>query len=78
MKFSIITPLFNSSEYILSFISHLKNEILQEYLIEIIFVDDCSRDNSVELLRSNTKNINNCRILINKNNLGPEYQDYRG
>lgn len=79
MKFSIITPLFNSSEYILSFISHhLKNEILQKYQIEIIFVDDCSRDNSVELLRSNTKNINNCRILINKNNLGPGVSRFIG
>ncbi len=72
MKFSIITPLYNSSEFILSYISnHLDNEILNNYQIEIIFVDDCSQDNSVELLKKYTTNIDNCNIIINKKNSGP-------
>lgn len=69
-KISVIIPVFNSSKYLHEMINSLINQSLKE--IQFIFVDDCSTDNSIEILTSYEKNDPD-RILIIKNekNQGP-------
>lgn len=45
-KFSVITPIYNSSEYIDRYFEALKNQSFKDF--EIIIIDDCSQDNSYE------------------------------
>ena len=70
IKVSIIIPVFNSSKYLHEMINSLINQSLKE--IQFIFVDDCSTDNSIEILTSYEKKDPD-RILIVKNekNQGP-------
>lgn len=47
---SVITPVYNASKYIAGTI---ESALAQDYKkLEIILVDDCSRDNSVEIIRN--------------------------
>jgi glycosyltransferase involved in cell wall biosynthesis len=48
MKISIITPIYNVANYIERCAESLLNQTLDE--IEYIFVDDCTPDNSIEIL----------------------------
>lgn len=66
-KISIIIPCYNSAKYIVRCLDSIPN--LSN--IEIVLVDDCSKDNSVEIINkyieSHKRNI---KLLQNKNNLG--------
>jgi len=66
---TIIIPVYNSSDYIEQcFLSLLKQSIFNN--IEIIFVDDCSTDNSLEILYQLRKNYDNVRVLKTEENSG--------
>ena len=54
-KFSIIIPNFNKAQYIKDCLDSVINQSFKNY--EIIFVDDCSTDNSIEIA-SSYKNVN--------------------
>lgn len=47
---SVITPVFNSSKYILDSINSVKEQTYGNW--ELILVDDCSTDNSVEIIKN--------------------------
>ena len=49
-KISIISPIYNRGKYILRFLRSIQNQYFDN--IEIIFVDDFSSDNSVELIKN--------------------------
>jgi glycosyltransferase involved in cell wall biosynthesis len=49
-KVSIISPVLNREKYILRFINSIQNQIINE--IEIIFIDDFSKDKSVKIIES--------------------------
>jgi glycosyltransferase involved in cell wall biosynthesis len=74
LNIAVIVPCYNSDKYIeKSLLSVLK----QNYPIsEILVVDDCSTDNSVNIIKSIIKN-NSSRtqitLLQNKKNYGPSY-----
>ena len=53
IKVSIISAIFNREQYILRFLRSIQNQKIKE--IEIIFIDDCSKDNSVKLIEENKK-----------------------
>ena len=49
-KISIIVPVYNTSAYLKDNFDSLKNQTMGD--IEIIYVDDASTDNSLEMLRA--------------------------
>ena len=51
-KITLIIPVFNESSEIVNFFNELKNCDFNK-INEIIFVDDCSTDNSIDLLSQN-------------------------
>lgn len=60
-KVSIIMPLYNAEKYVMSTIQSLLNQTYQDF--EIIVVDDCSTDNSVEII----KKLDDTRIKLYRN-----------
>lgn len=68
IKFSIIIPIYNREDYInLS----VKSALSQTYKnIEIICVNDCSTDKSLELLTTLSKNDTRIKIVNHEKNLG--------
>lgn len=62
-KISIIVPVYNTENYLDRCLKSIMNQSLKE--IEIIVVNDCSPDNSLEIIKENMK-IDKRIILINK------------
>ena len=60
IKLSIITPVFNAAGFINNFIKTLKEQKFQEW--EIIFLENCSIDNTADLIRSFSSN--DSRIIL--------------
>lgn len=66
---SIIVPVYNAHKYLSNCISSV---LAQSYNnIELILVDDCSQDNSMDILREYQVIDKRVRILRHKCNLGP-------
>lgn len=63
---SIIIPSWNTGKYIYKAIRSALEQTIQE--IEIIVVDDCSSDNSIEIIQQIQDD--RLKLLINDNNLG--------
>lgn len=67
---SIVMPCYNESEHIGEAIESLLNLNYPKNMIEIIIVDDMSKDNSVDIIRKYVKKYNNIKLIINKRNSG--------
>jgi len=65
---SIITPSYNSSKYIIDTINSVKNQTFQEW--EMIIVDDCSKDNSREIIQEEANKDNRIKLMKLKQNSG--------
>ena len=63
-KISIISPTYNREKYLLRFLRSIQNQYFDD--IEIIFVDDFSKDNSVKLIQKFQKEDE--RIILIKHN----------
>ena len=59
---SIIIPFRNEKENILASLKSIESQFYPEEKFEVIYVDDFSEDNSLDLLRNNIKK-NNIRVL---------------
>lgn len=71
MKISIITPVYNEEVNIPRYFNALKEIDYPKSDIELIFIDDCSRDSSLEMLKSIKNNADfDIRIIEFKKNLG--------
>lgn len=68
IKISVIIPIYNSTRFLNDNIRSICDQTLSE--IEILFVDDCSTDNSVEIISKYKKNDNRIKILKNSNHEG--------
>ena len=69
LKVSVIMPNYNNSKYIEEAINSALEQTLQD--IEIIVIDDCSTDNSLEILQKiQAKHPDKVRIVQNEVNLG--------
>jgi glycosyltransferase involved in cell wall biosynthesis len=64
-KVSVISPIYNREKYISKFLKIIQSQSFN--FIEIIFIDDCSIDNSVNLIEEYKKKDE--RIILIKNNL---------
>ncbi|MBI2654853.1 glycosyltransferase family 2 protein [Candidatus Woesearchaeota archaeon] len=73
MKVSIIIPCYNEEEgidYLSGILSKLLPKIRKKYNIELIFVDDGSKDNTYKLLKKYFGKWKFMRILKHKKNMG--------
>lgn len=60
-KISVIIPVYNANEYLRRCLDSVCNQTLKD--IEIICVDDCSTDNSFEILQEYTKKYTNLKVI---------------
>ena len=66
--FSVIIPLYNSEEYIGNTIQSVLNQTYDSW--ELIVVDDCSTDNSKEIVRDIEKNDSRIKLIESGENFG--------
>lgn len=66
MKFGLLVPCYNASEYVLEFLENIKKQ--EKQFDEIIFYDDASTDETVVLLEKNQ-----CTVIKGKANKGPSF-----
>ena len=66
IKVSIIIPAYNTEQYIAKAISSALAQTLED--IEVIVVDDCSKDNTVEIVKGFTDP--RVKLLLNSQNMG--------
>lgn len=69
---SIIIPVYNTGKYVLETLDSIVNQTYPLAKIQVVLIDDGSKDNSVELIETWLKDhtIVNCTIVINEKNLG--------
>ena len=67
-KISIISPIYNRGKYALRFIKSLQNQNFKQ--IEIIFIDDCSNDETNTLIKQYQKEDQRIILIHNKKNKG--------
>lgn len=67
-KVSIITPCYNSEEFIAETIESIQAQTFIDW--ELLITDDCSKDNTLEILRSYADNDSRIKIFQLKKNSG--------
>ena len=67
-KISIIIPIYNAENYLKRCLNSVINQTLKD--IEIICINDCSKDNSLEILKKYSKKDNRIKIINLKENKG--------
>lgn len=67
-KISIISPIYNSEQFILRFLKSIQSQNFNE--IEIILIDDCSKDNTIKIIEEYKKKDKRILFLKNKKNKG--------
>ena len=75
-KISIIIKVYNDGNYLNSSIISIQNQDLKD--IEIIIVDDCSTDNSVNLIKEFIKKDSRIILFQNEENKGELYSKAKG
>lgn len=65
---SIIIPCYNQEKYITDAIMSAENQTYKD--IQIVFIDDCSTDKSLEVVSELEKKYSNIVVLKNETNLG--------
>jgi len=65
---SIITPLYNSEKFIVQTINSILNQTYTNW--ELILVDDCSTDATLQIVEEYTKQYSNMYLLKNQVNFG--------
>ena len=75
-KISIFLPTYNKEKYIRKAISSIQNQTLKD--IEIIAVNDCSNDKTLEILKNLSLTDKRIKIVNNKNNSGLLYSRAMG
>ncbi|PCM57491.1 hypothetical protein CP502_03095, partial [Campylobacter sp. BCW_8712] len=75
-KISIILPVFNVEKYITKALESCINQTFKN--IEIIVVDDCGNDNSINIVKEYSKKDKRIKIVHNEKNLGLLRARYEG
>ena len=65
---SIVVPVYNSEKFILDTINTVEKQSYKNW--ELIFVDDCSKDNSTKIIKELIKNNNKIKLIELKKNSG--------
>ena len=69
-------PVYNMQKYISRALLSIQNQTLKD--IEIVVVNDCSNDNSLEIIKKFAKNDSRIKIINNKKNHGLLYSRAMG
>ena len=78
---SIVSPCFNEQdniEELSSLVRELFDGPLSDYSYEHIFIDNCSTDNTIEILRGLAKKDKRIKVIINSRNFGHIRSPYHG
>lgn len=76
-KFSVIIPCYNASVVIRRALETLENQTCKDF--EVIVVDDCSTDDSREMVKTCINEMSvSIRLLVNDKNSGPGFSRNRG
>ena len=75
-KVSVIIPVWNPGDGISRCVASLRNQTLRD--IEMIFVDDCGTDGSMDVVRVAAAEDPRIRIIVNSENLGLGYTLNKG
>tara|TARA_B100001057_G_scaffold499215_1_gene609031 strand:- start:1579 stop:2274 length:696 start_codon:yes stop_codon:yes gene_type:complete len=78
MNISLIIPVFNEEFNLNIFFDEILTSGVYENVKEIIFVDDCSIDGSVTIIKKLTNKYNKVVVKINDINRGQSYSIYNG
>lgn len=72
MQLSIIIPMYNATQYILTLLDSIYQQASYNLAFEVIIIDDCSIDNSLELVQNylTTHNLSNLKIIQAQSNQG--------
>ena len=69
-EISVLITVYNCENYLRDCLDSVVNQTFNKDLLEVIIVDDCSTDNSVEICKEYTINNPNWKLIINKSNQG--------
>lgn len=73
IKVSIIVPIYNAQDYIKRCLDALVEQDFQRDEFEILCIDDCSKDKSVEYLKEYEKQYTKIKCYYNEKNRGVSY-----
>lgn len=73
---SIIIPIYNVEQYIERCLSSILKQQMED--IEVICVDDCSEDKSIDIIKEKFGQDSRLKILRNSRNRGPSFTRNRG
>ena len=68
IKVSVVLPIYNVEKYLPKCLESIINQTLKD--IEIICVNDCSPDNSENIIKEYAKKDNRIKLINNENNIG--------
>ncbi|WP_455646121.1 glycosyltransferase family 2 protein, partial [Methanosphaera sp.] len=71
IKVSVIIPVYNTEQYLDKCLNSIEQQTLTD--IEIICIDDCSTDSSLDILKDHARKDNRIIILQNEENKGAGY-----
>ena len=66
VDFSIIVPVYNEINLIDKFVNKLV-KTFKDLDVKYIFIDDGSTDDSIKILKKETRGLKNCKIITQKN-----------
>ena len=75
-KISIFIPVYNMQKYISRALLSIQNQTLKD--IEVVVVNDCSNDNTLEIIRKFSKNDSRIKLINNRKNRGLLYSRAMG
>ena len=71
MKVSIIIPAYNVEKYIRKCLNSAIKQTFEETQYEIIVINDCSKDQTLKILKKYKSKFKNFNIITNKKTKGP-------
>jgi glycosyltransferase involved in cell wall biosynthesis len=80
LNLSIITPCYNEEQNIESCIEAVRDIMrteLPDYSYEHLFIDNCSTDSTVDLIRASAATDSNVKLMVNNRNIGVSRSIYR-
>jgi len=73
-KVSVIVPNYNHARFLPQRLDSIFNQTFQDF--EVILLDDCSTDNSVEILNEYSKHPNVSYFIVNRKNSGGTFKQW--